>query len=260
MFGWVARTVEGTSPALRFIVGGSLVPINAEGAVMKILNVALTVHDLAGAVRFYRDVLGMPVDQDTDHAVVSAGSSRLSLTQGDAFNGVHHLAFGILPSEFERAHAWLGARVPLLAKNGQETFAGSGGWDSRSVYFLGPEDIILEFIARDADANLETGDQENPLILSISEIGIAVADVPSAAERLSTELGLPQFFDHDETFAPVGNHDGLLILVRPDRLWFPTDSLRAASGRLAVGIESAIENTQLDLTPAISITTVQGTH
>ncbi|MDJ0358452.1 VOC family protein [Paenarthrobacter sp. PH39-S1] len=227
---------------------------------MKILNVTLTVRDLAAAVKFYRDILDLPVDENTDHAVVNAGSSRLSLIQGDAFDGVHHLAFGILPSEFEQAHAWLSARVPLLVKNGQELFASSGGWDSRSVYFMGPDDIILEFIARDADANVKSDYKENPRILSISEIGIAVADVPAAVKMLSDELALPPFFDQDEIFAPLGNHDGLLILVQQDRIWFPTKSLRPARGPLCVSIESAIENTRLDVTSAISITTAHGRH
>ncbi len=227
---------------------------------MKILNVTLTVRDLAAAVKFYRDILEMPVDENRDHAVVNVGSSRLSLSQGEAFDGVHHLAFGILPSEFEQAHAWLSARIPPLVKNGQELFVGSGGWESRSVYFLGPDNIILEFIARNADANGESDYKENPRILSISEIGIAVADVPAAGERLSDELALPPFFDQEETFAPLGNHDGLLILVQQDRIWFPTKSLRPARGPLSVGIESVIENTWLDVTSAISITTAHGTH
>lgn len=227
---------------------------------MKILNVTLTVCDLAAAVKFYRDILEMPVDENTSHAMVNAGSSRLSLIQGEAFDGVHHLAFGILPSEFEQAHAWLSARVPLLVKNGQEIFVSSGEWNSRSMYFLGPENIILEFIARDADANVKSDYKEKPLILSISEIGITVADVPEAVKRLSDELALPTFFYQNETFAPLGNHDGLLILVQQDRIWFPTKSLRPARGPLTVGIESALENTQLDLTSEILITTAQGTH
>lgn len=39
---------------------------------MKILNVTLTVRDIAAAVKFYRDILEMHVDENTDHAVVDA--------------------------------------------------------------------------------------------------------------------------------------------------------------------------------------------
>lgn len=233
---------------------------------MKILSVTLTVHDLAAAVQFYRDVLDMTVEtfEDiADGAVVFAGSSRLSLIYGEPFDGVHHIAFGIVPEDFDKAHAWLSARVPLLSSDGSEVIVGPGGWASRSLYFPGPEGIILEFIARDADADAsdganadaKPGNRESPSVLSISEIGIAVPDVPATVQRLSTELGIPSFYDHDENFAPLGNHDGLLIMVSQDRIWFPTTSLRPARGPLAVEIESSIMNTQLDVSPEIAINT-----
>ncbi|MDJ0314984.1 VOC family protein [Arthrobacter sp. H35-D1] len=233
---------------------------------MKIRNVTLTVHDLAAAVTFYRNVLDMCVEENADNAVVQAGSSRLSLIQGEPFDGVHHVAFGILPADFELAHAWLSARVPLLVNDGAAVIVGSGGWNSRSLYFLGPEDIILELIARNADADADPdpdakpGNRESPRILSISEIGIAVPDVQAAVERLSGELGIPPFYDQDENFAPLGNHDGLLIVVHQDRIWFPTTSLRPARGPLAVEIDSSTTNTQLNVSPTISITTAGSTR
>ena len=224
---------------------------------MKILNVTLTVHDLAAAVTFYRNVLDMTVEENADGALVLAGSSRLSLIRGEPFHGVHHVAFGIAPEEFELAHAWLSARVSLLVNDGSAVIVGPGGWASRSLYFLGPEDIILEFIARSADADAKhgthPGTRQSPRILSISEIGIAVPDVQAAVKRLSGELEIPPFYDQGENFAPLGNHDGLLIVVQQDRTWFPTKSLPAARGPLTVTIESPMENMQVDLLPAISI-------
>ena len=137
---------------------------------MKILGVTL-----------YRDILGMPVDEDDERVVVHAGSSRLTLIPGDRFDGVHQVAFGLVPSEFELAHAWLSERVSLLVDDGSEVIIGSTGWYSRSLFFLGPEDIILELIARDADADEVPGNGRSPRILSISEIGIGVPDVPTGA-------------------------------------------------------------------------------
>lgn len=203
---------------------------------MKILSVTLTVHDLAAAVQFYRDVLDMTVEtfEDiADGAVVFAGSSRLSLIYGEPFDGVHHIAFGIVPEDFDKAHAWLSARVPLLSSA-----------DANA----------------DANADAKPGNRESPSVLSISEIGIAVPDVPATVQRLSTELGIPPFYDHDENFAPLGNHDGLLIVVSQDRIWFPTTSLRPARGPLAVEIESSIMNTQLNVSPEIAISTAGNTR
>lgn len=225
---------------------------------MKISGVTLTVQDLARSVHFYRAVLDLPVEQNVDRAVVHAGSSRLTLIPGQRFDGVHHVAFGIVPSEFELAHTWLSERVSLIVADGSEIIVGPTGWNSRSLYFLGPEDIILELIARDADAETILGNGESPRILSISEIGIGVPDVPTTVRILAQELALPPFCSQGEKFAPVGDHDGLLIVVDQDRIWFPTRSLRPANGPLDVQIETPIANTQLNVTPSVSIATARG--
>jgi lactoylglutathione lyase len=57
--------------------------MQAEGPV-KELRVAVTVEDYDGALRFYRDVLGLPVEESWDHpegsgAVLAAGRATLEL-------------------------------------------------------------------------------------------------------------------------------------------------------------------------------------
>ena len=47
---------------------------------MKILNVSITVRDLAKAVQFYRDILLLPVEATPTGAEVAIGSSRLTLS------------------------------------------------------------------------------------------------------------------------------------------------------------------------------------
>ena len=222
---------------------------------MKIRGVTLTIQDLAGSVQFYRDILGLRVEESMGRAVVHAGSSQLTLIRGDQFDGAHHVAFGIVPAEFELAHTWLCERVSLIVVDGSQVIVGPTGWNSRSLYFLGPEDIILEVIARDADVDAIPGNGESPRILSISEIGIGVIDVSATVQRLSTVLALPPFCAQGEKFAPVGNHDGLLIVVDQERIWFPTQSLRPARGPLDVHIETPIASAQMDVTPTISIST-----
>ncbi|MDD0857322.1 hypothetical protein NHF46_05000 [Arthrobacter alpinus] len=168
---------------------------------MKILSVSITVRDLAKAVQFYRDILLLPVEVTSSSAVVTIGSSRLTLSAGERFEGVHHLAFGILPSEFDVAHEWLARRISLLQADGSEVIFGSDEWKSRSLYFLGPEGIILEFIAREADAATLTSKCENPHMLSISEVGIGVQDVLATVATLSEELAIPNYFDCSSMFA-----------------------------------------------------------
>ena len=220
---------------------------------MKIPSVSITVHDLVKAVRFYRDVLLLPVKTTPAGAEVAIGSSRLMLSTGAAFDGVHHLAFGILPSEFGLAHAWLARRVPLLQAGDSEVILGSDEWNSRSLYFLGPEGIILEFIARDADASTVTGKGQNPQMLSISEVGIGVEDVLDSVATLSEKLAIPISYDCSSTFASMGSHDGLLIVVHRDRLWFPNKVSLPARGPLTVRIESPAGKARVELGSGISV-------
>jgi catechol-2,3-dioxygenase len=111
---------------------------------MRIRDITLTVRDLVECAAFYRDVLGLPVDGRPDRATVRIGPSRLMLLPGEPYAGVHHIAFGVSPHEFERTHDWLARRVEVWTINGSEVFRGPLGWDSRSLYFFGPEETILD--------------------------------------------------------------------------------------------------------------------
>jgi hypothetical protein len=100
------------------------------------------------------------------------------------------------------------------------------GWDgARAVYFRDPEQNIVEFLAR----------PEPRPELAIAEVGLPVDDVAAAVEALA-ELGIEPYRDWDETFAPLGTADGLLIVVRTGRGWFPYD-VPAGPARIEVTVE-----------------------
>lgn len=90
----------------------------------------------------------------------------------------------------------------------EHDFSSWGG--ARAVYFRDPEENVGELIARPS-THAE---------LSLAEVGLAVDDVPAAVATLA-ELGLAPYREADESFAPVGDADGLLIVVRVGRGWFP---------------------------------------
>ena len=69
-------------------------------------------------------------------------------------------------------------------------------------------------------------------MLRISEIGLAVPDVPAAVATLQTAFGLPVFGTAAAEFTPLGDHDVLLIMVRPGRAWFPTLTVTPRWARL----------------------------
>jgi len=224
---------------------------------VRIQRVALTVARLDEAALFYREVLRLPVTVRPGQVSVEIGASTLVLEQGEPFSGAHHLAFGIAPAALEPAHAWLSRSVELLVADGSDVIVGPDGWDSRSLYFSGPEGIVLELIARDADAGAPTQDGGVPRLLSVSEVGIGVPDVAGAVRALTTQLALPVFPPQEPQFAPVGSHDGLLVLVDQTRIWFPTDGVLPATGPVAVTLRAPRAG-QLSLRPSATVLAAGG--
>jgi hypothetical protein len=111
------------------------------------------------------------------------------------------------------------------------------GWDgARAVYFRDPERNVVELITR----------PQPRAQLTLAEVGLPVADVANAVAALS-ELGLEPYREWDATFAPLGDADGLLIVVRAGRGWFPYDE-PAGSAPIHVTIEG-VQPGELELLP-----------
>jgi catechol 2,3-dioxygenase-like lactoylglutathione lyase family enzyme len=86
-------------------------------------------------------------------------------------------------------------------------------WDgARALYFRDPEENVVELLAR-PDPRPE---------LALAEVGLPVEDVPLAVRALR-ELGIEPYREAGDDFAPLGDADGLLIVVRVGRGWFPYD-------------------------------------
>jgi catechol 2,3-dioxygenase-like lactoylglutathione lyase family enzyme len=112
----------------------------------------------------------------------------------------HHFAFHVADLE-----PW----QRRLDMSEEHDFSSWGG--ARAVYFRDPEENVVELIAR-------------PKVrpeLALAEVGLPVDDVAAAVHALERELDLRPYDEWDESFAPLGDDDGLLIVVRVGRGWFP---------------------------------------
>jgi catechol-2,3-dioxygenase len=221
---------------------------------MLISQVELPVSTAAQAAHFYGDVLGLPTRTGGGVVEVKVGLSVLLLYPGVVEPGAYHSAITVPEDRFAEAKAWLQERVPLLEKDGVDEFRLGAPWNSQSLYFAGPDGILLELIARhDLSGPSSSGRFSSADLLHISEIGLAVPDVPAAVAALQSEFGLPVFGTAAAEFTPLGDHDGLLIVVRQGRPWFPTTTVTPSLGPVAVTVELPSGGKSLALTASCQV-------
>lgn len=200
---------------------------------MLIRHIRLASRDLIAQRRFYVETLGFGVVFETDDALtVQAGASRLSLVAERAIgvaHGPYHFAFNIAFDQVDAAKGWIAARVPVLAdRDGRSDFPNET-FASRAVYFKDADGNIGEFIGRQRQpASRGAPFDAAGGVRNISEIGVAVADVPTAHRQFTAQLGASRYGVHaDGVFGAVGDDDGMLIVVRDGRLWFPDTGIPA---------------------------------
>jgi len=191
---------------------------------MHLESLTLLTPDLDVQHAFYTGVLGLEtVTRTPDSVTFQAGRTLLTFCSHGAPGHFSHFAFDIPRHLMDSAETWLRARVPLLEDaGGTSRFPLSEGWNSESLYFEDAAGNVLEFIARHDLPNDQTPPFSSASVLHVSELGIVVPDVPAAVLDLERRFGLLTFHGHSDTFTPVGDQHGLLIVVREGRGWFPT--------------------------------------
>jgi len=183
-------------------------------------------EDPGELVRFYADRLGLPSGRD---GAIQAGKTELCFAKAES-PAIYHFAFNVPSNKIEDAADWLDQQgIPIRLASGRR-IVDFPNWNAHAVYFQDPLGNILEFIARHdllpgEDRPFSTSD-----ILGVSEIGIVVGDVPATVEEIRAELGFEVYKDSlSAEFAALGDHEGMLIVVRTGRAWFGSPGLTAAA-------------------------------
>ena len=212
---------------------------------MRIESITLAVRDVAVQRVFYAETLGLTVLEDEiERFTVQAGATRLTFKDGesDQGGGSYHVAFNVPENLLEEASAWLRERgIPVLMHHGKEIVVQSPQWNAHSVYFRDPDGNVAEFIARRrlqdrADGSFAPAQH----VRCVSELGLPVEDVAAVTGRLQREAALTTYGTSSPEFAPLGDEQGLLIVVARGRGWFPTTT-RAHSEPLEALIEAPVE-------------------
>jgi hypothetical protein len=151
-----------------------------------------------------------------------------------------HFAFNIPEHRLEDAKAWLQARCELIPDEAGNDVIYSEDWNSHALYFYDPDGNIGELIARHTQPATHAGAFDSSALLCVSEVGI-VTDDPSATASLACKRVNAQVYRSklNDTFVPVGDEDGLFIIVKTGRLWYPNRVLPAQPAPITVAIAGA---------------------
>ena len=194
---------------------------------MKLEQIQIQTNNIEKTAEFYEDILGLSIIEKKSKSItIQAGNSILKFIENTSFNSIYHFAFNIPKNKLDEAIEWYKNKVGLIVIEDQNLIANFEAWNSNAIYFYDNNGNLLEFIARH---NLDTTSTENfssKSILNISEIGIVTENPLVLGGQLIEKYAL-EFFsknNNSEVFSALGNDEGLLIIVKPNRNWYPTQT------------------------------------
>ncbi|WP_374172543.1 VOC family protein [Flavobacterium tructae] len=207
---------------------------------MKLQHLQIQTNNIQETATFYQDVLHLSIlEKKSNSVTIQVGESVLQFIENLQFNSLYHFAFNIPQNKLQEAIQWVTNKVDLIVIEDASVIANFENWNANAVYFYDNNGNILEFIVRYDLNNAQTEPFSSQLILNISEIGIVNENPLVLANQLITQHSL-EFFsknDNSEIFAAVGDDEGLLIMVRPGRNWYPTQ-IPSESNTTEVHIEN----------------------
>lgn len=215
---------------------------------MKLQHIQIQTNDIPKTIAFYNETLGFQIlENDSTTVSFQIGNSILKFTEDKKFNSIYHLAFNIPNNKLDEAIQWCANKVNLICIEDQNVITRFEAWNANAVYFYDNNGNLLEFIARYDLANSETKPFDTKSILSISEIGIVNESPLKLGQDLINKHQLSFFSKNtnSEVFAAIGDDEGLLIIVKPNRNWYPTQT-PSETNKTAIRLENNNTITELD--------------
>ena len=215
---------------------------------MKLEHIQLQTNNIKETELFYNNILGLKIlEKRSDSLTIQAGSSILKFIENPEFDSIYHFAFNIPENKLEEAIKWCAEKVDLIRIQDKRIIANFETWNANAVYFYDNNGNLLEFIARHDLDNFQIKEFSSKSILNISEIGIVDENPMELGEQLIESYDL-MFFEknfNSETFAAIGDDEGLLIIVKPNRNWYPTQT-PSKSNKTEIIIENKGIKIELD--------------
>lgn len=194
---------------------------------MKLEHIQIQTNNILKTTAFYQDVLELGIIEKKENSVsIQAGNSILKFVESTNFKSIYHFAFNIPENKLDEAIEWCKNKVDLIVIEDRNVITNFENWNANAVYFYDNNGNLLEFIARHDLNNSQPEAFNSKSILNISEIGIVNENPLELGNQLIEKYGL-NFFSKNtntEVFAAIGDDEGLLIMVKPNRNWYPTQT------------------------------------
>jgi catechol-2,3-dioxygenase len=189
---------------------------------MQIKEIILQTHLINELKNFYSGILELEIIRNSPSAfTVQAGMTEISFESSDlSAKPFYHFAFNIPENQLQQAKDWISEKSELITLDGENEFD-FRSWNAHSIYFYDPAGNILELIARHNLENSSDNIFSGKSLLSVSEIGIPVINIKGFYDKLYQAFPLKLFSGDTESFAALGDDNGLLIVVNKGRKWYP---------------------------------------
>ena len=197
---------------------------------MKIKEIQLLSSQLSVLEDFYTQKLLLKIIKKSPESIsFQVGNSILTFIHSSSKTAVYHFAFNIPEHAIPACYHYYKDKLVFLKNienlNIEPPVYDFINWNAKAIYFLDPDHNILEFIARKGiGISLEKSFTENDII-NISEMGIVVDDALETAKDYKEKYGISTFSKSSgsSSFHPLGDDEGLLILVKEKRVWYTTN-------------------------------------
>ncbi|WP_025684845.1 VOC family protein [Paenibacillus maysiensis] len=194
---------------------------------MKITEVLLNTHRLDAMKAFYGSLLGLEVlEENASRLSFRAGESVLAFQEDSNMEDeFYHVAFAIPTNKFIEAKQWVIDRgISLISSTKEDEFLFES-WNATALYFYDPDYNLIEFIAHHSLDNAVDEAFGPRALLRISEIGLPVDNVPEFCQTITEVFQLDSWGGAGPQFTPLGDAEGLLIVIDKQRPWFPDDRM-----------------------------------
>ncbi|KQL50851.1 hypothetical protein AN964_24890 [Heyndrickxia shackletonii] len=182
---------------------------------MKIYRVQLKAYYLEKMKKFYTNLLQMQlVYEDERSFAVLAGTTRVYFEKDDA-QPYYHVCFHLGSAFFDEIYNRLEKEKLLLSNEEGET---SMYWKGKQAYFYDPDGNILEILERP----FQQGEEESDGWYRVGEIGMPSTNIYELRDFLSPYIE-NQYKIEQDSFSFFGKEEGVGVLVKIGRNWYPTD-------------------------------------